>query len=67
MHQISKDQLSVNTSDDNVPACAMYCTREEFGPEKHLTCYADHFFFTLNLMWGGKQGMNLSRFFGVLL
>lgn len=46
MHQISEDQLSVNSSDDNVLACAMLCTREEFGPEEHLTCYADHFFFT---------------------
>lgn len=59
MHQISKDQLSVNSS-DNAPAYAMYCTREEFGPEEHLTCYADCFFFSLNLIWGGKQEINLS-------
>lgn len=50
-----------------MPACAMHCNREEFGPEEHLTCYADHFFFILNLMWGGKQDMNLSLFSGVLL
>lgn len=54
-----------------MPACAMHCTREEsgieaFGPEEHLTCYADNLFFIFNLMWGGKQTMNLS-FFGVLL
>lgn len=56
---ISKDQLSVNSS-DNAPACAMYCTREESGPEEHLTCCADCFFFSLNSIWRGKQEITLS-------
>lgn len=67
VHQIRKDQLSVNSGDDNAPACAMFCTREEFGPEEHLTCYADGFFFTLNLIQGGETRDDSILLFCVLL